>query len=243
MANEPRTLQEAIIYFADPENCYDYVVPRRWPAGVVCPTCGSAKVSFLDKQNKWQCSTHHPKRQFSLKTGTIFEDSPLGMDKWLTAMWLLVNCKNGVSSYELGRAIGVSQKSAWHMLHRLRFVVQDQNHTKLSGEVEVDESFIGGKARNMHQDKREQAMARFNKGKTIAVGIVERGGKVKTAVVERRTKKNLQALVREHVEVGSSVFSDELLSYEGLSEDLTSPVVGSKISTPLISTCTMPSDG
>lgn len=110
---EPKTLQEAILHFSDSANCFNYVVTRRWPNGVTCPTCGNAKVSFLNNQNKWQCSTHHAKRQFSIKTGTIFEDSPLGLDKWLSAMWLLVNCKNGISSYEVSRDLGISQKSAW----------------------------------------------------------------------------------------------------------------------------------
>src|SRR5271155_2693817 len=113
MESEIKTLQEAIIHFAEPANCFNYVVARRWPNGVVCPTCGNVKVSFLKNQNKWQCSTHHPKRQFTIKTGTIFEDSPLGLDKWLVAMWLLVTCKNGISSYEVQRDLGISQKSAW----------------------------------------------------------------------------------------------------------------------------------
>src|SRR5438874_10300370 len=156
MESEPKTLQEAIKHFADPENCAKYVIERRWPNGVVCTTCGSTKVSFLKNQNKWQCSSRHPKRQFSLKTGTIFEDSPLGLDTWLPAMWLLVSCKNGISSYEVSRDLGISQKSAWHLMHRVRLAVHSGSFDKLSGEIEVDETFIGGKARNMHLAKRQR---------------------------------------------------------------------------------------
>jgi transposase-like protein len=151
---EPTTLQDAIVYFSTPENCMSYVVERRWPNGVICPTCGSTKVSFLRNQNKWQCSSRHPKRQFTVKVGTIFEDSPIPLDKWLTAMWLLVTCKNGISSYEVSRDLGIAQKSAWHMMHRIRLAVQDGSLNKLAGHVEVDETFIGGKARNMHADEK-----------------------------------------------------------------------------------------
>src|SRR5208282_5906954 len=150
---EPTTLQEAIIYFADPANCRAYLIARRWPNGIECPRCGIKNVKFSEKYSRWQCASHHPLRQFTLKTGTIFEDSPISLDKWLLTMWQVVNCKNGVSSYEVGRAIGVTQKSTWFMLHRLREVMQDpQTGGKLSGEVEVDETFIGAKARNMHKD-------------------------------------------------------------------------------------------
>src|SRR6266852_5863554 len=118
---EPTTLQEAIIYFADPKNCREYLVARRWPNGVECPRCGSKKVKFSEKFNRWQCGSHHKQRQFTLKTGTIFEESPIGLDKWLAAMWQIVNCKNGISSYEIHRAIGITQKSAWFLDHRIRF--------------------------------------------------------------------------------------------------------------------------
>lgn len=148
---EPKSLQEAILYFSDQENCLNYLVARRseWSDGVVCPTCGSKKVSFLKNQLRWQCSARHPKRQFSVKVGTIFEDSPLGLDKWLPAMWLILNCKNGISSCEIARALDVTQKTAWFMLHRIRLAQQGKQGGKLAGEVEVDETFIGGKARNM----------------------------------------------------------------------------------------------
>ena len=142
-------------YFANPDNCVSYLVARRWPNGVVCPTCGSKKVSYVPSRRVWQCKTRHPKCQFSIKVGTIFEDSPIALDKWLAAMWMLANCKNGVSSWEIHRAVGVTQKSAWFMLQRIRLALQGKSTVKLGGagsEVEVDETFIGGKARNMHAD-------------------------------------------------------------------------------------------
>src|SRR5262245_6851850 len=125
MKDGPKTLKEAVVYFADSQNCIDYLVAKRWPRGVVCPTCGSTKVSFMAKHQRWQCSSHHPPRHFSAKFGTIFEDSPLGLDKWLPAVWLIVNCKNGISSYEVHRDLGVTQKTAWFMLHRVRLAMQD----------------------------------------------------------------------------------------------------------------------
>jgi transposase-like protein len=132
MADEktPKTLQAAIIYFSKPENCLNYLVARRWPDGVTCPTCGRTDVSFLAKQNKWQCKSAHPRRQFTVKVGTIFEDSPLGLDKWLAAVWMITNCKNGISSYEISRALGVTQKTAWFMEHRIRLAMQTGSFAK-----------------------------------------------------------------------------------------------------------------
>lgn len=155
---EQKTLKQAIEYFADLSNCREYLVAFRWPDGVECPRCGSKNVKFSEKHNRWQCGSHHERRQFTLKTGTIFEDSPLGLDKWLAAMWLIVNSKNGISSWEVSRSIGVTQKSAWFMMHRLREVLEPrQDGTKMggsdSGPVEVDETFVGGKIRDMHRSK------------------------------------------------------------------------------------------
>jgi transposase-like protein len=152
---EPCTLQEAILYFASPDNCHDYLVARRWPNGVECPRCGGKSVRFQPKHNRWQCASHHDLRQFTLKTGTIFEDSPIPLNKWLAAMWQVVNCKNGISSYEVRRAIGVTQKTAWFMDHRIRFALGVGTAAKLSGECEADEGFIGSKARNMHVECKE----------------------------------------------------------------------------------------
>ena len=215
----PATLQEAIVYYANQANCIDYLARKRWPNGVICPTCGSAKVSFLEKQLRWQCSSHHAKRQFSVKVGTIFEDSPVGLDKWLTAMWLITNAKNGISSWEIHRAIGVSQKTAWFMLHRIRLSHQSSGGNKLWGQIEADETFIGGKARNMHHAKRARVITGTGgKDKTAVMGILERGGKVRTKVVDNTKKKTLQSEIREHVLAGSAIFTDALKSYEGLSE-------------------------
>ena len=219
MEREPKTLQDAILYFSDPVRCREYVVVRRWPGGVTCPRCGNQKVKFQEKYNRWQCSTRHDRRQFTVKTGTIFEDSPLGLDKWLCAMWLVVNCKNGVSSYEIHRAIGVTQKTAWFMDHRIRLALTMGSVEKLSGEVEADETFIGGKARNMHAAKRARRITGTGgKDKTAVMGVLERGGKVRATVVPSRKKGALQPEVRKHVEAGSALYTDALKSYEGLNE-------------------------
>jgi transposase-like protein len=150
------TLQEAIIHFSTYENCYALMVQLRWPDGkVTCPRCGAEKVTYLAKTRVWKCYAGHERPTFSLKTGTLFEESPLGLDKWLPALWLIVNCKNGISSCELARDLGVTQKTAWFMAHRLRYALKDGGFDLLSGEVEADETFIGGKARNMHVAKRQ----------------------------------------------------------------------------------------
>src|SRR5216683_4177621 len=223
---EPLTLQQAIVYFSNPVNCREYVVARRWPKGVVCPRCGTENVVFQDKYNRWQCNKRHDRRQFTVKTGTIFEDSPLGLDKWLTAMWMIANDRNGISSWEIHRAIGVTQKTAWFMLHRIRLAMQDEKGGKLSGEVEVDESMIGGLSRFMHKDKRERVITGTGgKDKTVVMGFMERGGRVRAKVVESRTKKELQREVRDHVEAGAAIFTDELLSYEGLDADYQHAVI------------------
>src|SRR2546428_11660256 len=192
MAAEPKTLQEGIVYFADPANCRKYLVARRWPKGVTCPRCGSADVLFLEKYNRWHCREKHEAPQFTLKTGTIMEDSPVGLDKWLTAMWQIVNCKNGISSYEVHRAIKVTQKTAWFLNHRIRLALSVGSIEKLSGHVEADETFIGGKARNMHLSKRRQKITgRGGKDKVAVMGMVERGGKVVAFPVGSRKKGEL----------------------------------------------------
>lgn len=227
-AYNPKTLQEAIVYFSDQENCLNYLVARRpdWKNGVTCPICGSDRVGFLENQLRWQCSVRHPKRQFSVKVGTIFEDSPLGLDKWLPCVWLITNCKNGISSHEIGRDLGVTQKTAWFMLHRVRLAHQGKQGGKLSGEVEIDETFIGGKARNMHRTKRERVITGTGgKDKTVVMGMMERGGNVRAFVVDNRRKHQLQKQVHEHVEAGAAIFSDELKSYDGLSADYQHAVI------------------
>jgi transposase-like protein len=228
---EPKSLQEAIVYFSNPDNCIDYLALRRWPDGkVICPTCGSDSVKFNAERRWWQCAKHHAKRQFSIKVGTIMEDSAIPLDKWLMAMWLVTNCKNGVSSYEIARDLKVTQKSAWFMLHRIRLAMQDNFFgSKLGangGEVEVDETFIGGKARNMHLSKRQRRITGTGgKDKTAVMGIMERGGKIRTAIVPNRKRSSLQAEVRKHVEAGAALYSDALQSYEGLATEYAHKVV------------------
>lgn len=229
MAHEPKTLQEAIQYFGDPNNCIDYLAIRRWKDGiVVCPTCGSKEVSYMASRRVWQCKARHPKCQFSIKVGTIFEDSPIGLDKWLTAMWMLANCKNGASSWEIHRAIGVTQKSAWFMLQRIRLALQDkQSGGKLGGgphsKVEIDETFIGGKARNMHKSRRDR-MTTYG-AKTAVMGMLERGGKVKTVVLGKRRGAQMQEIVRESVHTNAWIMTDEFPGYAGLGKDYTHLVV------------------
>lgn len=228
MENVPSTLQEAILHFADFENCKTFMVALRWPDGkVLCPHCGSDDVDYLPNARVFKCYQKHPLAKFSLKVGTIFEDSPIALEKWLPVMWMLVNCKNGVSSWEIHRAMGVTQKTAWFMLQRARLAVQDpQTGGKLSGEVEVDETFIGQKARNMHKDvKARKIRGTGPQGKAIVAAVLERGGKVRAKVVNTRKKKDLQALVKEHVEPKSALYSDALKSYDGLSEDYAHQVI------------------
>ena len=228
---EPQTLQEAVLYFANADNCREYLVAHRWADGVACPRCGSTKVLFQAKYNRWQCSAKHENRQFTAKTGTIFEDSPLGLDKWLMAMWQIVNCKNGISSYEIHKAIGVTQKTAWFMDHRIRTALGMQHTDKATGHVEADETFIGGKARNMHASKRARRITGTGgKDKTAVMGILERGtdskvSKVRTVVIPNRKKKAIQGEVRKHVEAGAALYSDALMSYDGLESEYAHQVI------------------
>jgi len=226
--NTPKTLQEAIKYFADPDRTFAYALTWRWPDGVItCPRCGSDKHSFIGTRRIWFCKGC--RKQFTVKIGTIFEDSPLGLDKWMAAMWMICNCKNGVSSWELHRALGVTQKSAWFMLHRLRLALQDDSSVKLGGpgsEVEVDETFIGGKARNMHVDKRERRITGTGgKDKAAVMGILERGGAIKTKVVDDRKATTLLPEVRRHVAAGTALYTDALQSYDNLAVDYAHQII------------------
>ena len=210
MKNEatPKTLQQAIVYFSNPQNCLNYLSARRWPNGVICPTCGRTDVSFLEKQSKWQCKSAHKRRQFSVKVGTIFEDSPLGLDKWLTAIWMVTNCKNGVSSYEIHRALDVTQKTAWFMLHRIRLAMQTGTfEQKMGGEIEIDETYIGGRARVMLRDWAQNTCT-GGKGMAAVMGLLERNGKVRAKVIANASRETLQGEVRENVEPGAVLFTD-----------------------------------
>lgn len=222
----PQTLQEAILFFASPDNCREYLMAHRWPDGVICPRCGSDSVTFQPKYNRWQCGRKHDLRQFTSKTGTIFEDSPIGLDKWLLAMWQIVNCKNGISSYEIHRAIGVTQKTAWFLLHRIRLALQNGSlEKKLSGQVEADETFVGGKLLNMHLDK--QTRLRMGKkrtggfeGKAVVMGLLERHTKqARVKVLPNTRSHHIRGNVGDNVEQGSTIYSDSLKSYKNLSEE------------------------
>jgi transposase-like protein len=187
-------------------------------------------VAFLTSRRVWQCKTRHPKAQFSVKVGTIFEDSPLGLDKWLPAVWMIANCKNGVSSWEIHRAIGVTQKTAWFMLHRIRLAMQGETGGKLGGEVEADETFIGGKARNIHRSaKAKRIHGTGGMDKAMVFGMVERDGKVRAFHADSRRRKELQEAIRKNIEVGSAIFTDELKSYDGLADNYDHAVINHAI--------------
>jgi transposase-like protein len=218
MATGPNTLLEAVQYFADQKTCIEYLAAKRWPDGVVvCPICGKKGAGFLAKQNRWQCSERHPKRQFSIKVGTVMEDSPIGLDKWLPVLWQIANCRNGISSWEIHRAVGVTQKTAWFLLQRARLAMQDDlTGGNLGGEVEVDETFIGGLARNMHKAKRAAKKSDVNGSypKSIVLGILERASegkpkRVRATIIADRKKATLAPEVAAAVEPGSMIYSDE----------------------------------
>jgi len=220
----PETLMDVIRYFSDPSTCVQFMAQLRWFDGPVCPRCQSKRLSFLQTRLMWKCLDC--KKQFSVKVGTIFEDSAIGLDKWLCALWLIANCKNGVSSYEVARDLKITQKSAWFMIYRIRHAMHTGTFAKLSGEIEVDESFIGGKARNMHASRRAKKICgRGPVDKAIAFGIVERGGDLHVTAVDTRKKKELQPIIKQHVEAGSAIFSDELKSYEGLEDEFQHAVI------------------
>ena len=219
---KPKTLQQAIRYFSDEQVCIDTVAAMRWPEGVACPACQKKDHYYLKSQRRWKCKECG--RQFSVKLGTIFEDSPIGLDKWLTALWMLANCKNGISSYEIHRAIGVTQKSAWFMLHRLRLGLQEPNlGTKVGsnegGEVEIDETFVGGKLKNMHKDRRArwESKRAGAVGKAVVMGILDRDlRKVRAKVVPDVKRDTLQAEVLNNVKYGSKVYTDDAVAYDKL---------------------------
>jgi transposase-like protein len=225
--NLPNTLQEAILFFADKETCFNFMVSMRWSDGIaVCPHCENNQTSFLSTRNIWKCKGC--KKQFSVKIGTIFEDSPIGLDKWLTAMWLIANAKNGISSYEIHRAIGITQKSAWFMLHRIRLAMQNGSLDKLSGNVEVDETYVGGLEKNKHESKKLK-QGRGSVGKTAVMGLLERKGRVRAKVIAKTDKATLHNEVKENVEQGSNLFTDEWRSYQGLNADYVHEVINHSI--------------
>lgn len=225
--NFPNTLQEAIVYFANPNNCHRFMMDLRWPDGkAICPYCKSERITFLEKENRFKCYEKHQKgvsQKFSLKTGTIFEESHVSLDKWLAAMWMVVNCKNGISSYEIHRGLGITQKTAWFMDHRIRLALHQGSFEKMGGEgetVEVDETYIGGLARNMHKNKRVHGRT-GGAGKLAVFGLLERSkekgkSKVRTQVIPTNWNKEVQAIIKEVVEPNTNVYSDEHGTYHSL---------------------------
>jgi len=219
----PKTLIEAIRYFSNPQTCIDAVAAMRWEDGKpVCPKCGlcegERKHYWLAKVRRWKC--YGCRKQFTVKMGTIFEDSPLELHIWLTAMWLLCNCKNGVSSYEVARATDISQKSAWFVLQRLRHVMKDQNVQPMGiGPVEIDECYIGPKPTNMHKDKRLARKIATNgyQDKTAVMGMLDRGAReVRAKVIPNAKRETLQKEILDRVGFGSTVYTDGWSGYDGL---------------------------
>jgi transposase-like protein len=223
---EPKTLQQAIQYFTDPDNCLQYMILRRWPDGVVvCPTCRSKEVRFLKTRSMWECKNTHSRKQFSIKVGTVMEDSAIGLDKWLVAMWMASNCKNGVSSWEIHRTIGVTQKTAWFMLHRIRLSMKrDNDGTKLGsndgGEIEVDETFVGPNPKHMHKERKlryDKQRTEEGRGKTIVQGILDRDARqIRAKIVPNIKRETLQKEVLQNVKYGSAVYTDSLVAYDAL---------------------------
>ena len=228
----PETLHEAISFFSHGDNALRIMVAKRWPGGAVCPHCESKTAKFMEKACKWQC--RDCRRQFTVKVGTIFEDSPIKLDKWLTALWLITNAKNGISSCELARSLGVTQKTAWFMLQRIRLAMHNGTIEKMKGHVEADETFIGGKARFMHKGERK-AKGTGPVAMTPVMGLLERttatrASKVILKVVETTRKTELQGEVRKYVLKGAEIHTDALKSYEGLNDEYTHNVIDHAVS-------------
>jgi transposase-like protein len=218
------SLKDAITYFSDPIRCREYMVAHRWPDGVECPRCGSRDVLFLEKYNRWHCRAKHDAPQFTLKTGTVMEDSPIGLDKWLPAFWLLANCKNGISSYELHRAIGVTQKTAWFMLQRIRLAMEGGISGKLGGPdgtVEVDEAFMGPKPNRMHKERRlKLKKALYAGSKATVMGMLDRESRqVRAKLIPNVRREVLQSEILNEIQPGSKVYTDGWAGYDGMAKE------------------------
>ena len=223
-----KTLQGAIAYFSDPQRAFDAAVQYRWPGGnVTCPRCGEEKHSFIKTRRLWFC--YICKKQFTVKVGTVMEDSPITLDKWMMAFWMLANCKNGISSYELGKAIGVRQQSAWFMLHRIRTAMKDDPKFQFggpSGEVESDETFVGGRGKFMHKSVKARRRIRGLVGKTAVMGIFDRElRQVRAKVVPNIDRETLQNEILKQVQRGSRLYTDESRNYNSLIKDFAHEMV------------------
>lgn len=219
----PKSLIEAIRYFADPDVCVDFIAQLRWPNGVECPHCHGERVSYLRTRRIWKCMDKSCHKQFSVKTQSVFEDSPIALDRWLTAVWLVVNCKNGISSYEIARDLKITQKSAWFMLHRIRLALKDGNWSckigsEDGGPVEVDETFVGPDARKMHRARRLRSIElNGTHGKAIVMGMLERESRrVRATVIPNVKRETLQNQILNHIEKGSTVYTDRWPGYDSL---------------------------
>lgn len=225
----PKTLQEAIQYFSDEQVCIDAVASMRWLDGPQCPECFAFKPYYIQTQKRWKCRAC--RRQFSVKVGTIFEDSPISLQKWLPALWMICNYKNGVSSWELHRTLGVTQKSAWFMLHRLRLAIKNQSVFQIGGSeggpIEADETFVGGKLRNMHKENKVRYEKRGGShGKAIVMGLLDRDlRQVRARVVPNVKRETLQNEVMREVKHGSKVYTDEWVGYDDLHDAFVHEVV------------------
>jgi transposase-like protein len=229
----PKSLMEVVRYFSDANTCIEFVASLRWADGPLCPHCGGNNTGFLKTRRIWKCRVPECRKQFSVKTGTIFEDSPIPLDKWLIAIWLIVNCRNGISSYEIARDLKVTQKSAWFMLHRIRLALKNGMWDKMGGDglpVEVDETYIGGKVKNMHKARKLKINASKNEaaawkvtqrypGKTAVMGMFDRESRqVRAKVVPNTRRETLQNEILEHIQHGSSVYTDQAVAYDSLKE-------------------------
>lgn len=228
----PETLQQAIKYFANPDVAFEFMKQIRWPSGKVsCPRCGSEEVSFISTRKLWTCKHCVTKKQFTIKVGTVLEDSAITFEKWLAAFWLIANAKNGISSYEIGRALGVTQRTGWFMLQRIRLAMQNGSIVKMGGHIEVDETFIGAKARNMHKAvKKARNIKTGGMSMTPVMGLLERtsgkkASRVVLKVVKNRKRPELQTHVRKYVLKGSEIHTDSFRSYNGLCDEYTHNVI------------------
>ena len=223
-AEFPKSLLQATRYFADPDVCIDFVASMRWPDGIKCPHCSCKNVSYLSSRRIWKCMAKACHKQFSVKTQSVFEDSPIPLDKWLTAVWMVVNCKNGVSSWEIHRALEITQKTAWFMLHRIRLALRDCNWSKMGGQdggpVEVDETYIAPDTRKMHATRRRKRQtAEYFKSKPIVMGMLDRETrKVRATTIPNVKRSTLQAAILREIETGSTVYTDDFTSYQNLGD-------------------------
>lgn len=216
----PETLHEAVIYFADESNAHAFMVAIRWPEGPQCPFCGTDNVRQLSTRRVFRCKQKGCRKDFTAKRGSIFEDSPISLGKWFVAMWLIANCKNGISSYEIARDLGVCQKTGWFMLHRIRVAMKynTMETALLKGIVEADETLIGGLFKNMHKSRRAKVRSesdavgaetmRAGIGKTLVQAVLERDGEVRAQVVRSMHTEPRAQFIEDNVEVGSKLMTD-----------------------------------